>query len=293
MDEMTMPKDEQKERAMTTNEPAEASEATVVGQVITQRILVALDRSPHSTAALRTSARLAARLQVELHGLFVEDDRLLRLCNSPFSREIGLFTAAVRPLESLAVERTLRVMAAELRQQLAYVAAEAQVQWHFHVRRGVIEQILLAEAENVLMLGVGRTNRYMRRGLGTTARRLAQEIRHPLLLLGQQSDFTDATTVVYDGSQRAQRALTLALQLHRYTADTLTILLLSPAEDQHEIKEQFDRELSDDDVRPKIIPTAHKEALRRAIRAVNGMLILPVSDIDLVVDFEGPTLLIP
>ncbi|MCB0182612.1 MAG: universal stress protein, partial [Caldilineaceae bacterium] len=42
-----------------------------------ERILVALDASPHSLAALRAAAKLAATVHAELHGLFIEDDRLL------------------------------------------------------------------------------------------------------------------------------------------------------------------------------------------------------------------------
>ena len=54
------------------------------------RILVALDASPQSEAALRAAAELAALLEAELEGLFVEDINLLHLCGLPFGREIRL-----------------------------------------------------------------------------------------------------------------------------------------------------------------------------------------------------------
>jgi nucleotide-binding universal stress UspA family protein len=43
-----------------------------------RRILVALDASPHSFAALEAAAHLAAHLEAELFGLYVEDENLLR-----------------------------------------------------------------------------------------------------------------------------------------------------------------------------------------------------------------------
>ena len=49
------------------------------------RILVALDASASGRAALAGAAALAAELQAELLGLFVEDANLLRLASLPFS----------------------------------------------------------------------------------------------------------------------------------------------------------------------------------------------------------------
>ena len=44
-----------------------------------RRILVALDASPHSQAALQAASELAAALKAELVGIFVEDVNLLHL----------------------------------------------------------------------------------------------------------------------------------------------------------------------------------------------------------------------
>ena len=48
-----------------------------------RRILVAVDASPHSLAALDAALRLAADLEAEIIGLFVEDINLLRLAGMP------------------------------------------------------------------------------------------------------------------------------------------------------------------------------------------------------------------
>ncbi|MGD9028912.1 MAG: universal stress protein, partial [Anaerolineae bacterium] len=55
-----------------------------------RRILIALDASSHSIAALRAAARLASSLEAELHGLFVEDINLLRAAGLPMARELQL-----------------------------------------------------------------------------------------------------------------------------------------------------------------------------------------------------------
>lgn len=264
-----------------------------IGAVTTQRVLVALDRSPHSLAALRAAARLAAALHAELHGLFIEDDRLLRLCNSPFSREISILTATVRPLESMDIERKLQVMATELRQRLAYAAAEAQVQWSFHVRRGAIEQELMAEAQNALLLGLGRTNQFARRGLGSTARQLARTASRPLLLLGQREEFWGPLTLVYTGSAAANRALTLTAQLAQQSTQPLTIVLVADAAQVEMMHNEVAQQLQAFTVPPNLVNIDAAEDQESVITGISGALILPGDYVDLLAEVSGPVLLVP
>jgi hypothetical protein len=58
-----------------------------------RRILIALDASPDGLSALETSAWLAARMNAELQGLFVEDESLLRIAEIPLAREVPYFSA--------------------------------------------------------------------------------------------------------------------------------------------------------------------------------------------------------
>ena len=53
-----------------------------------RRILIALDASTHSLAALHAAAEMAANMQAELIGLFVEDENLLHLAGLPFAQEV-------------------------------------------------------------------------------------------------------------------------------------------------------------------------------------------------------------
>ncbi|MGI9243387.1 MAG: universal stress protein, partial [Verrucomicrobiales bacterium] len=64
-----------------------------------RRILIGLDSSPTSLRGLAAAAEMAARLDAELVGLFVEDDNLLRLARLPQSYEIGMQSARSRNLD--------------------------------------------------------------------------------------------------------------------------------------------------------------------------------------------------
>ncbi|MCB0128864.1 MAG: universal stress protein [Caldilineaceae bacterium] len=269
---------------------------------VPERILVALDASPHSLAALRAAAKLAATVHAELHGLFIEDDRLLRLCDSPFAREVGLLTAAVRPLDSTAVERKLRVMAGELRYALARAAAEVQVQWSFHVRRGAIERELLQESADALLLSLGRTSWLARRGLGATANALIRQTMRPLLLLGDREELSYPLTLIYTASPSAERALALAIRLTQQAGQPLHVIVVAPSADAAAWQERLSIMLRHNEI-PGVFTVLEAEpnessptiatrlALIEAIQKRSA--VLPTEYSSLMAELQGAVLLVP
>jgi nucleotide-binding universal stress UspA family protein len=111
-----------------------------------RRIVVGLDAGPRGRAALEAAAQLAARMQAELVGLFVEDIDLLHLAGLPFAREVGYPSAALRRLDVAAMERALRATALEVQRTLAAVAGRAPLSWSFRIARGAVRTELRAAA---------------------------------------------------------------------------------------------------------------------------------------------------
>lgn len=126
---------------------------------IIRRILVALDASTDSVAALKTAASLAASLQAELVGLFVEDINLLRLAGLPFASEVQRVTGTGRVLDEAGMERDLQLQASQARRALANAAADAEATWTFRVVRGVVTTEILAAALEADLLTLGRASR--------------------------------------------------------------------------------------------------------------------------------------
>ena len=54
-----------------------------------ERVVVPLDAASENRTAIDTAARLAARAKAPLHGIFVEDEDLLRLAGLPFARQVA------------------------------------------------------------------------------------------------------------------------------------------------------------------------------------------------------------
>jgi nucleotide-binding universal stress UspA family protein len=119
------------------------------------RILVALDESPRSAAALAAAASLASELGAELAGLFVEDIDLQHLIGLPFAREFSLLSGAGRTLSQAEMERTWRREADTLQHQLAEAASRLRLRWSFRVARGRVsaEVNTQAQAFDLIVLG--------------------------------------------------------------------------------------------------------------------------------------------
>jgi len=192
-----------------------------------QRILVALDASPNSLAALEAAIVLAADLQAELVGLFVEDADLLRLAGLPFARQQGFYSPAPRPLDRPQVERELRARARRAEQALAIMAERAQVRWSFRVARGTIAAELLAAAAEADLISLGRSgwSPTGRRRVGSTARAVLSQAPHPALVVRQGARLEIPIMLVYDASVLAAKALATATRLAQGKEGELLVLV--------------------------------------------------------------------
>ena len=195
--------------------------------LIIRRILVALDASPHSLAALEAAAALAANLQAELVGLFVEDADLLKLAELPFARELGLYSAASRPLDSAQMERQLRTRARRAEQALTTAAERAQVRWSFRVARGAIAAELLAAAAEADLISLGKVGWSLagRRRVGSTTQAVLSQALNSALILQHGFHLGPPVVLVYNGSTLARKALAIAARLVGEKGADLLILV--------------------------------------------------------------------
>lgn len=244
-----------------------------------ERILVALDASPHSLAALQAAAQLAALMQAELEGLFVEDINLVRLGRYSFVREIGSYSASLRPLDAQTIEREFQQQAARIRRALAQTAVSANVRWSFHTTRGAVSTEVMTAAQNAAMLTLGRVGRSIGKRFGSTAQRAMQNMPQPVLIAGE-GGFTYPLIVFYDASPAGDRALQLAVRLMQGRDDALT-LLVSPLADES---------LADHESRMQTLAHQLEE---RGVRCRTGS-VQPGSDLlNLLRDMEAGTFIVP
>jgi nucleotide-binding universal stress UspA family protein len=198
------------------------------------RILVPLDASENSMSALDTAAELAAVLDAELEGLFVEDINVLQLGEFPFAREVSFLAPSFRRIDKAETERQLRIQAQRLQKILSEVAGRFHVPWKFRVTRGGVPAEVLAAAENADLTILGRSGRSMtsRRRVGSTVRTVISKGRGMTLIIQQGMRFQPPVQVLFTGSSLSEKALALALDLGRKKEIPVVVLVAGEPEEQ-------------------------------------------------------------
>ena len=205
-----------------------------------RRILVALDASPHSLAALEAAIELAGRFHAELAGIFVEDADLLRSTQLPFSREVSVFSATRRELDTRELERQFRARSRRIERLLAGATQAAKIRWTYRVVRGAVpSEVMSAASEaDVVILGRAGWSLVRRQDMGSTARAIVGRTSGLALILHEGTCLEAPLLVAYDGSYLSRRALEVARRLLRSREETLIVLLLAERGQVQELREQ-------------------------------------------------------
>ena len=138
----------------------------VDAETIIRRVAVALDASAQSSQALQAAAELAASLQAELEGIFIEDINLIRLAELPFIREIRPASMTEETFNVQRMEQELRTLARQQQQKLELVAREKGLSCSFRIRRGQIRAEMMeifTEVDVLTLCRPGRTSDIFRK----------------------------------------------------------------------------------------------------------------------------------
>ncbi|MCU0519170.1 MAG: universal stress protein [Anaerolineae bacterium] len=245
-----------------------------------RRIVVAVDASPHSHAALEAAVDMASRFQAELLALFVEDANVLRAAELPFTHEVGQYSALRRAMERTRMERKLRARSRRIEESFRLLADRGTVQGTFRVARGNVGSEIHSAAQEADVLIVGRAgwSQIRRRQLGSTARAACSDSAPGVTMVLREGErISPPIHAVYDGSVLSEHALGIAAALVERLAQPLRVLLLAHQVDQVEgMKERAAAQLHPYDVIRQYQVLTSVPDLMRAVRTTGpGTLVLP------------------
>lgn len=194
-----------------------------------KQILVALDGSPSSMAALENGVELALRLNARLVGLFVEDINLLRATQLPFTQEVSFVVPEFRRFDVLQLERQLRAQAERVRQVMERITRAKNVSALFRVTRGAVAEEILRAGDEADLLMLGKTGRSL-----TGSGRSGSIVRNVMvrrlgMTLVWHAPGVEKRPVVltYDGSESSAKALGVAVSLQAVQESQLVVYLVA------------------------------------------------------------------
>mgnify|MGYP001819511065 CR=1 FL=1 len=184
-----------------------------------RRITVALDDSMQSSQALQEAAELAASLQAELEGIFIEDINLIHLAELPFTREIRPASMTQEVVNSQRMEQELRSLARQQQKKLELVANEKGIRCSFRIRRGQIKTELMEAVTEADILTLSRPGQVAEKFTRQSASLSLQAAAFP----AQQA--SPSVSVIFGPAASERKALMAAARLASYLDVGLNILV--------------------------------------------------------------------
>jgi nucleotide-binding universal stress UspA family protein len=163
------------------------------------QILVSLDNSTHSNAALDAAVELAQQYHASLKGVFIEDINLLNLAQMPFCQEIGEHTAKIREITTDALTRGIYVQSRKVIKTFRNKTDPIGIDAVFLVLRGDVYKTIEKESQSSDLIVIGKTGTNPVRGrrIGSTARALIKSHTKPLLLIEEKTRLGHPIIVLY------------------------------------------------------------------------------------------------
>lgn len=248
--------------------------------ICVDHILVSLDSSKHSFAALRVAIQLAHHYHAAITGLFVEDTTLLSLAKMPFRQEVGEYTAIVRNISTDAMTRSIFVQYKRINRTFRKLINNSELMGDFTVLRGKVSESIRKASEecDLLIMGKSGTNTLQRKKLGSTAQALSRDPQIPILLVEEENLVGTPISVIFDNSLLGKVSLETARDLLEQ-GDALNIILIEENPDKIAQQKKYLHQWSEKhQIDIKIFatkPQGFPQFLQKIKGLRKGLLILP------------------
>ncbi len=239
-----------------------------------KRILLPVDLSRDSLAALNIAFDLAAALGGDVSALFVEDQRLLAAGSLPFAREVGSFSGISRQIGCEDIEHRFRSVADRARIALVRAGRSKRVRSFFRVTRGDVSEQILTASGNADLIVLGKAGWAAEacqcQTPGNTCLKILAETRIPVLVVERGTSFSPPILAVDDDTTAGLHAVEVAHRLGEMLGWNTTILAARGMATGEEVLESIPQEKPNLIIMPSSLPLS-----KRASRLKWPVLFVP------------------
>lgn len=196
--------------------------------IIFREILVAVDPSSHSQAALEAAAYLAEKTEGKIHGLFVQEESWHKVSKLPSITTINELTGSTSALEEQYLSQQIEMLKRRLRRQVKTISRQKKIAHTWKAVEGCVEEEILQAAENADLITLGRRGSSFpqKKKIGSSTEKIIQDADKPVLILKKGLKLRGNITAVYDASKTSHRSIRLALSLAEKFDVSLTVLVM-------------------------------------------------------------------
>ena len=208
--------------------------------ICVDRILVSLDSSKHSFAALQAAIQMAHHFNATIQGVFIEDTTLFGLAKMPFRQEVGDYSAIVREISSDDMSRGILVQSRWVIRTFKRLINQTDLSGNFTVLRGKVSKIIGDELENcdLLVMGKSGTNTMLKGRLGSTTKAIFRKQMKPMLLVEEGNQLGFPMIVLFENTNPGISCLETCRTLID-PDDTMIIVILDDDPTSKQSKKSF------------------------------------------------------
>lgn len=194
-------------------------------KILLRKILVAVDSSSHSQAALEAAVVLARKMEADIHGVYVREERWSKVSRLPSISVVNTYTGEVSSFEDETLEDQVKLLRNRLQEQLKRISKLHQVKHTWQYTSGNVDEKILEASQETDLITIGLKGlSAKRRSPGRSARTIIQESKKPVLILKEGQRLGSRILSIYDGSEVSEKSTKLALQIAENTHSTVTLL---------------------------------------------------------------------
>jgi nucleotide-binding universal stress UspA family protein len=250
-------------------------------------LLVPVDSSAHSRAALDHAVALGKIYQARVTGMYVLDIRYLEM--PPYLDYSYTFEAVPPTMVTLDVMEKFRLKSERILSDFRDAVEGAGLAVETRTEEGVPSQVIADVGSSHDLVVMGKRGEHAKWGrdlLGSTAEQVAQRSATPVLLAESDYRPLDKAFVLFDGSHPANRALKLAADVAAHTGMSLKVVTADDDASQGE----FTQEEAKAYLGPLGLEAAYAAVPGRAAKAAASILAEEPADL-VVLGMRGHSLL--